>query len=68
MIYIFELTLTKLTHEYLNLALSVKKERYKHRPTFFASLELDFFEFSSSLLMEYCCIFSTLEYKGGRIN
>jgi len=58
---LLELNLTKLKLEYLNLALSVKKERYKHKPTFFASLELDFFEFSSSLLLEYCCNFSTLE-------
>jgi len=39
--------------EYLKLRLSAKKNDINTDGKFFASLELDFFEFSSNLLLEY---------------
>jgi len=57
---ILELNLTKLKLEYLNLALSVKEKDINTDQYFYITC-LDFFEFSSSLLLEYCYIFSTLK-------
>jgi len=45
--------MTKLKLEYLKFDFKCKKERYKLDEKNFASLELDFFKFSSSLLLEY---------------
>jgi len=48
-----QFNLTKHKREYLKFGFKCKKERYKHKRKFFASLEFDFFEFSSSLLWKY---------------
>jgi len=58
---LLKLNLTKLKLKYLNLALCVKKKDINTNQHFLHQLSSTFFEFSSSLLLEYCCIFSTLE-------
>jgi len=45
--------LTKFKLDYLKFGFKCKKERFKYGEKFFASLEFDFFEFNSSLLLEY---------------
>jgi len=49
---LLQINLTKLKLEYLKFGFKRKKDRYKHRRKFFASLEFDFYEFSSSLRLE----------------